>query len=145
MSAAGGVEHHDVEAAEPGRLQRAAGDLHGRLAGDDRQGVDADLLAEHGELFHRGRAAGVEGGHQHPPLAAVGEARAILAVVVVLPEPCRPTIRIADRRRGVEVDRLGLGAEHLDELVVDDLHDLLAGRDRLDHLGADRAVRAPCR
>ena len=53
---------------------RAARDLHGRLAGDDRQRVDADLLAEHGELLHRGRAARVERGHQHAPLVAVGEA-----------------------------------------------------------------------
>ena len=68
--AAGGVEHDDVVAAEPRRLDGAARDLHRRLAGDDRQGVDADLLAEHRELLHRRRAAGVERGHQRlAPLA----------------------------------------------------------------------------
>ena len=47
---------------------------------------------------------------------------------------------MATGRRGVEVDRLGVRAQHLDQLVVDDLDDHLAGRDRLDDLGADGAV-----
>ena len=34
----------------------------------------------------------------------------------------------------------GLGAEHLDERVVDDLDDLLARRDRAEHLLADRLL-----
>ncbi len=62
---------------------------------------------------------------------------AILAVVVVLPEPCRPTIMIGDRRGRVEVDRLRVRAEHLDQLVVDDLDDHLARRHRLDDRDAD--------
>ncbi len=62
---AGGVEQHHVIAAEPRRLLRARGDLHRRLSFDDRQRVDADLPAEHGELLHRGRPACVERGHQH--------------------------------------------------------------------------------
>ena len=66
VEAAGGVEHDDVVAAEGGLLLRALRDRHRILAGDDRQGVDADLGAEDGELLHRGRAAGVERGHQHP-------------------------------------------------------------------------------
>ena len=45
-----------------------------------------------------------------------------------------------DRRRRVEIDRLRVRAQSLDELVVHDLHDHLAGRDRLDHLDADRAL-----
>ena len=53
-----------------------------------------------------------------------------MAVVVVLPEPCRPTIMMATGGGGIEVDRLGLGAQHRDQLVVDDLDDHLAGRDR---------------
>ena len=39
--AAGGVEHHHVVAAEAAGLERARRDLHRRLAGDDRQRVDA--------------------------------------------------------------------------------------------------------
>ena len=42
-----------------------------------------------------------------------------------------------DRRRRVQVDRDGaLAAQRLDHHVVDDLDDLLAGRDRGQHLGA---------
>ena len=63
--AAGGVEQHHVVAAEAAGLERALRDLRRLLACDDRQRVDADLLAEHGELLHRGRAAHVERGHQH--------------------------------------------------------------------------------
>ena len=40
---------------------------------------------------------------------------------------------------GVEIDRLGIGAERLDQHVVDDLDDHLAGRHRFDDIGADGA------
>ena len=42
-----------------------------------------------------------------------------------------------DRGRRIEVDGDALGAEHLDQLVMDDLDDHLAGLDRLHHGGAD--------
>ena len=63
-----------------------------------------------------------------------------MAVVVVLPEPCRPTIRIATGGAALRSIGSAVRAEHLDQLVVDDLDDLLAGRDRLDDLRADGAV-----
>ena len=66
--------------------------------------------------------------------------RASLAVVVVLPEPCRPTIMIGDRRHRIEVDGLAVGAERGDQFVMDDLDHHLAGRDRLDDGGADRLL-----
>ena len=47
---------------------------------------------------------------------------------------------IATGGRRVEIDRLARRAQRLDQLVVDDLHDHLAGRDRLDHLDADGAL-----
>jgi hypothetical protein len=43
-------------------------------------------------------------------------------------------------RSDVHVELGGFGAEHLDEGVVDDLDDLLAGRDRSEHLLADRLL-----
>ena len=58
--------------------------------------------------------------------------RASLAVVVVLPEPCRPTISTG--AGGESILSAGAGAvagEDADQLVVDDLDDLLAGGDRL--------------
>ena len=45
-----------------------------------------------------------------------------------------------DRSRGVEIDRLRVGAERRHEFVVHDLDDHLAGRDRLDDVDADRAL-----
>ena len=63
---------------------------------------------------------------------------ASLPDVVVLPEPCRPTIRIGIGAGGVQVERdRALAAQRLDHHVVDDLDHLLAGRDRGQHLGAD--------
>ena len=60
-------------------------------------------------------------------------------MVVVLPEPWRPTIRIGTGgRRRCEIG-WAVAAEHGDELVVDDLDDLLAGRDRFRHRRADGA------
>src|SRR5262249_23778965 len=62
---AGGVEDDDVVAFEAALLERAPGDRHRLLAGDDGQRVDADLAAEHGELLLRRRALHVERGEQH--------------------------------------------------------------------------------
>jgi hypothetical protein len=41
-----------------------------------------------------------------------------LQVVVVLPEPCRPTIMIATGGHCVEVDGLAVGAERGDQFVM---------------------------
>ena len=61
--------------------------------------------------------------------------------MVVLPEPCRPTIRIGIGAGGVQVERdRPFAAQRLDHHVVDDLDDLLAGGDRGQHLGPDRAL-----
>ena len=65
---------------------------------------------------------------------------AILAVVVVLPEPCRPTIMMATGAGALRSIGCARRAERRDKLVVHDLDDHLAGRDRLDHVDADRAL-----
>jgi hypothetical protein len=69
---------------------------------------------------------------------------AILPEVVVLPEPCRPTIMMDDRAAALRSIATPVGAQHLDQLVVDDLDDHLAGRDRLQVTSAPTAFRAPC-
>ena len=102
VEAARGVEHDHVVAALAGLPHGALGDLHRGLALDDGERVHLDLLAEDGELLLRRRAAGVERGHQHLALLALLRRLAILAVVVVLPEPCRPTIRMATGGRRVD-------------------------------------------
>ncbi len=105
--AAGGVEHHDVVAAELGRLDRPLGDLQRRLPGHDRQRRDVGLLAEHAQLLLRRR----DGACRATPSAlsscrAFLSRQAILAVVVVLPEPCRPAIRMATGGVRMQIDGL---------------------------------------
>ena len=66
--------------------------------------------------------------------------RASLAAVVVLPEPCRPISMMTVggcERHGQAVPA---AAEQLDQLVVDDLDDLLARRQRLEHVLPDRLL-----
>ena len=63
-----------------------------------------------------------------------------MAVVVVLPEPCRPTIMMTTGAGALRSIGCALEPKRLDQLVVHDLHDHLAGRDRLDHVDADGAL-----
>ena len=135
--AAGGVEDDRIIAAEPGRLQRALRDLSRLLAGDDRQGIDMDLLAEHGKLFHRRRAPHVERGHEHlaPPLLAqsFGELSAGGGFARAL----QTDHHDRHRRRRVEINPFAERSERLDQLIVHDLHDHLTRRHRFDDLDAD--------
>ena len=105
---------------------------------DDRQRVDADLLAKHRELFLRRGALDVERGHQHATSVALGQALGDLGRGRRLAGALQADQHDRDGRRGVEVDRLRLAAERLDQRVVDDLDHHLAGPDRLDDRGADR-------
>ncbi len=106
---AGRVEDQHVEAAEARRLLTAPRDLHGGLAGDDRQEIDLDLLRQDLQLLHGGGSPRVERGEQHLFLKRSDRRLAIFAVVVVLPEPCRPTIRIATG--GVALRSMGSASE----------------------------------
>ena len=140
MGAAGGVEDDHVMAAELGRLHGAPGDLDRRLAGDDRQRRHLHLLAELAQLLLRGRPPRIERGHQHflvlalvKPLGDLGGGRRLAGAL-------QADHHDDDRRRRVEVDRLAFAAEHLDQLVMDDLDDHLAGLDRLQHRRADRLL-----
>ncbi len=65
VEAARGVEDDDVIAAKPRGLHSPRRDLLRRLALDDWQCVDADLLAEDLELFLRGGTTRIERRHQH--------------------------------------------------------------------------------
>ena len=69
-------------------------------------------------------------------------ASASFADVVVLPEPWRPASRI-DRELAERETRLAL-AHQRRQLVVHDLHDLLAGRQALQDLLAERLLADPC-
>jgi hypothetical protein len=64
VEAARGVEKHYVIGLQLRRLDRAFGNLHRLLAGDDRQRVDTRLPSEHRQLLLRGGAGDVERRHQ---------------------------------------------------------------------------------
>ncbi len=132
MLAAGGVEDQHVVAADAGGRDRALGD------------VDAALVRRRWEAWRRpparpefSTAPSRRGGARRARPSARASSRASaasaasLADVVVLPEPCRPTIRIG--AGGAPRSSAGiLRAQRFDQRVVDDLDDLLAGRDRAD-------------
>ena len=138
MGAAGRVEQHDVVALQARDALGATRDRNGVLARNDRQGLDADLTPEHRELFLRGGAFHVERGHQDPRLVALGQALGDLGGGRGLARALQAHQHDRHRRRRVEIDGLALAAERLDQRVVDDLDDHLAGLDRLDHRRADR-------
>ena len=58
-------------------------------------------------------------------------------MVVVLPEPCRPTISQTEGGREAK-SGLGVLAEQLQQLVADDLEHLLIGRELQQDFGAER-------
>jgi len=135
--AAGGVEHHHVVAAQTPRLDGAPCDLYGRLPGDDRQGGDPDLRAQNGQLLHRGRTPRIERGHQDLLLVAIGQTACDLGRRGRLAGALKTDHQDRHGRHGIERDAFAIAAERIDQHVVDDLDDLLAGRHRLQDFRAD--------
>jgi hypothetical protein len=119
------------------RIFSAARDLCRGLAFDDRQRIDLRVAAEHGKLLHRGRAAHVERSHQRFLAEAIGETAGELGRRGGFARALQAHHHDRDRRRGVEIDRLRF-VEGRDQLVMHDLDDELARRDRLDEFGTDR-------
>ena len=135
--AAGGIVDDDVVAAELARILGAARNLQRCLPGDDWKCRDARLLAEHAQLLLRGGTARIERRHQHLLALAVRQAIGDLGGGRRFAGALQADHQDTDGRRGIEIDRRGVGAEHRNELVVDDLDDHLAGRHRAQHFGAD--------
>src|ERR1041385_3818420 len=66
---------------------------------------------------------------------------AILAALVVLPEPCNPTIITTTGGTALRLRAASAApAQPLDQMVVDDLHHHLRRRHRAQHLLADRLL-----
>ena len=65
---------------------------------------------------------------------------ASLAAAVVLPEPCRPASRITVGGRPANASLRVARAHQRRQLLVDDLHDLLAWRQALGHVLAERPL-----
>ncbi len=139
MEAPGGVENDDVVALATPGFEGAAGDRHRPLAGDDRQRGNTDLAAELRQLLLRRRPLHIERGHQHLLAFAGLQAQRDLRGGRGLARALQPDQHDRDRRGRVEVEPIPAGrrraaAEHLDQMIVNDLDDHLAGGDRAQHL-----------
>ena len=131
---AGGVEHVDVIPAHARLRPGALGDGDRGFALDDRQGVDPDLGAEDLQLLHRRGAVHVERGHEDAlalplfqPFGELGGRRRLARAL-------KPDHQ--DRgRRIVDLERAGLtlAGQHMHQLVMHDLDDLLTRRDGFRH------------
>ena len=133
MGAASGVEDHHIVAAEAGGHHGAGGDLSRALAENDGERRDAGLFTQYTELFLRGRTARIQRGQQHLFAVAVGKAFADFRRGRGFARALQANHQYGDGRRRIEIDRLGIGAEHGDEFVMDDLDHQLARRHRFQH------------
>ena len=146
MEAARGIEQQHVGRLQLGAFHRPARDIDRLLALDDRECGHLDLFAEHLELFLRGRTVDVQRGHHGLFAVLFLEQLAQLGGGGGLARTLQADHHDHDRRLGSEIEFaiLGVGvftpAEHGDQFIVDDLDDLLAGRDRLEHVLADRLL-----
>src|ERR1039457_490024 len=142
LETSGGVEDHDI-AVEPCRfrnpacaelrdLRLAVGNGHRNLV------VEAELL----ELLHCGGPRDV-GCDQHRTVTVAPDRNAELGGGGGLARALEADQH--DHRRWVRLvlDLALLTTEQRDELVVDDLHDLLTGGQRLEHVTADGGLAAP--
>ena len=133
--ATGGVEDDHVADLAPGGLDAVADDVHDRGAG--RRAVDRDVeaLAERLELVGGGGSVRVRGDEERTAAElddVSGELGGRGRLARALEADHRHDRRVARQVEGPVARR-----EELDELVVDDLDDLLAGRQALEDLVAD--------
>jgi len=136
--AARSIQDQNVIAAHLGRCQSALGDGQRILARHHRQSGDARLFAQHTQLFHRGRTVDVQRGHQHALFLARLEHQAQLGAGGGLARTLQAHHQ--DRRgRRTKIERNIVAAQRLHQHVMDDLDDLLAGRDRADDIFANGA------
>ena len=135
---AGGVEDERRQTAARRFFARGATDLERRLPGLAGH-RNTELSAEGAELIHGGRPLGVGGREQR-----------VLSLLGVEARELRRGRRLAgalqthehdDRRRvGRRRQAMPAAAEQLDQLVVDDLHDLLRRRQRCQDVLPHRLV-----
>ena len=103
---------------------------------------DVDALAEHAELLDRGRTLEV-GADEQRRRSWLLSRRASLAAAVVFPEPWRPASITTVGGFEAHRELAGGAAEGLDQLLVDDLDELLPGREALRDVRALGALLHP--
>ena len=127
----GRVEHIDIIATHAGLCLGAFGDLNGVLAPDNGQGIDANLRPKDGQLFHGRGPVHVKRCHQNPlavafrqPLGQLG--RCCRLAATLKPDHQNGCGGAVDFQRA----RFALSAQGIDQSVMYDLDNLLAGRNR---------------
>ena len=135
LQTARGVEDQNVPVVRAREVERLAGDfLHFGFAAFDERG-NFELLAERFELVHRRRTIHVRRDQQRRAALLVQQARE-LAAGGRLARAVQADQEDATRIAAEIQPRVGR-AEQLDEFVMDDFDDLLAGLDALDDFDAD--------
>ena len=139
MQPAGRVHDHDVAALRGRRLDAVARDGDRVAARAALEHGHVDLASERLELLDRGRALQVAG-HERGLQALLDEQVRELAGGRRLAGALQAAEEDDGRRLGGERELRARGSEQLGQLLVDDLHDLLAGCQAREHLLADRAL-----
>src|SRR6185295_3047939 len=121
----GSVEDHDVADLSPGGFDALAGDIGDAGPDGGAEDRDVELLAERFELVRGGRAVRV-GGHEERAAALLDDVARELGGRRGLARTLQAD-HGHDRGVAGQVEHAVAGAEQVDELVMDDLHDLLAG------------------
>ncbi len=124
-----------------GGVHAAAGDVDDRRPAGRPMDRDVERLAEGLELIRRRRAVGIRGDEERSAALAhevAGELGRRRRLARALEADHRH-----DRRIAGQVKRPVAGSEERDQLVVHDLHDLLAGGQALEDVGADGAFADP--
>jgi hypothetical protein len=128
----GGVEDERGQTAARRLVSRGSTDLERRLAGCAGH-RDAELRAQGPELVHRGWPLGV-GRRQQRVLPLLGIEAGELGRGRRLARALQAHQHDHRRRVGSRRQAMAAAAEQLDELAVDDLHDLLSRRQRRQHV-----------
>ena len=138
MQPARRVQNHDVAAVRLRALDAVVHRLHrvGALVGVDR---DADLRAELDQLLDRGGPLEV-GGDERGLAAVIREQQRELPRGGRLARALEPGEEDRRRRARREGELRGAGAHQLGQLLVHDLHDLLARRQALLDVLAERPL-----
>ena len=139
MQPPGGVDDRHVTALAHTLLDSLAGDRDRVMAVAACVDRNLDLAAELLELVDRGRALQVAGDEERPVLFLAKEERQ-LCRRGRLARALQPGEQ--DHRRGAagECEPGGAGAHQLCQLLVHDLHDLLPGREALQHVLPERPL-----
>ncbi|MNJ56591.1 hypothetical protein D3C77_521460 [compost metagenome] len=137
---AGGIHQHHVDELQPRLTDRRLGDLHRLLADIRGEEGHTHFASQRFQLLDRRRAVDVGRHHHHRLLLAILEQPRKLAHGRGLARTLQARHQHHCRRRNIQRQILVGGAHQLFELGTHDLHECLARRQALRHLGADRTL-----